>query len=393
MSSFAFATAARIAFGAGSAGQLPGAVAEFGSRPLVCTGASPDRFAALIAGLDGVRTWPVAGEPTLDDVRAGVAAARDHGADVVVGLGGGAVLDAAKLIAALAPNDGDVLDYVEVIGAGRPPARTPLPFIAVPTTAGTGSEVTMNGVVSSPEHGVKVSMRHPSMLARVALVDPELTLGCPPAVTASSGLDALTQCLEPYVSPFANPITDGLCTEGLRRAGRGLRRAYAAGDDLEARTDMALCSLLGGISLANAKLGAVHGLAGVIGGLTGAPHGLTCATLLVECCRGTVTALRDRQPDGPALGRYAQAGELLAGTAGVDALLDWLAETVRLLGVPTLAEIGVTVEQYPQICRQAAASSSMKGNPIVLDAAELEAILRRSAGSPIRRSNGPRSAG
>ena len=385
MTSFAFATAARIVFGAGCSAQLPGLVAGLGSRPFVCTGATPARFGALLDGLDGARTWPVAGEPTLDDIRAAVAAAREHGADVVVGLGGGAVLDAAKLIAALVPNDGDLLDYLEVIGRAQPLGAKPLPFLAVPTTAGTGSEVTMNGVVTSPEHGVKVSMRHPSMLARVALVDPELTLGCPPAVTASSGLDALTQCLEPYVSPFANPITDGFCAEGLRRAGRSLRRAYRDGDDLDARTDMALCSLLGGLALANAKLGAVHGLAGVIGGLTGAPHGLTCAVLLVESCRGTIEALRERAPDAPALARYAEAGALLSGTpglsgaGGVDALLDWLAETVRLLEVPTISQLGITPEQYPQICRQAAASSSMKGNPIVLDAAELQAILERSA--------------
>ncbi|MBP8919964.1 MAG: iron-containing alcohol dehydrogenase [Micropruina sp.] len=379
MTSFAFATAARIAFGAGRSAELPGLVAEFGARPFVCTGASPRRFAHLLDQLPEPATFAVAGEPNLDDIRAGVAAARDYGADVVIGLGGGAVLDAAKLIAALVPNPGDLLDYLEVIGSARPLEVPPLPFLAVPTTAGTGSEVTMNGVVTSLEHGVKVSMRAPSMLARVALVDPELTLGCPPAVTASSGLDALTQCLEPYVSPFANPLTDGFCVEGMRRAGRSLRRAYSHGDDLDARTDMALCSLLGGLALANAKLGAVHGLAGVIGGLTGAPHGLTCATLLVECCRGTVAALRERAPEHPALARYAEAGAFLSGTAGVDALLDWLGETVRRLEVPTVGELGVTPDQYPQICRQAAAASSMKGNPIVLDAAELEAILARSA--------------
>ena len=385
MTSFAFATAARIVFGAGCSAQLPGLVAGFGTRPFVCTGATPARFEALLDRLDGARTWPVAGEPTLDDVRAAAAAAREHGADVVVGLGGGAVLDAAKLIAALVTNAGDLLDYVEVIGAGRPIESAPLPFIAVPTTAGTGSEVTMNGVVTSPEHGVKVSMRNPAMLARVALVDPELTVGCPPAVTASSGLDALTQCLEPFVSPFANPLTDGFCVEGLRRAGRSLRRAYSHGDDVDARTDMALCSLLGGLALANAKLGAVHGLAGVIGGLTGAPHGLTCAVLLVESCRGTIDALRERAPEDPALARYAEAGALLTGTpglsgdAGIDALLSWLGETVRQLDVPTVSQLGITPEQYPQICAQAAAASSMKGNPIVLEASELEAILARSA--------------
>lgn len=379
MTSFAFATATRIVFGPGCSAQLPDAVAGLGARPFVCTGATPDRFGARLEGLDGARSWPIAGEPTLDDVRAAAAAAREHGTDVIVGLGGGAVLDAAKLVAALVPNDGDVLDYVEVIGAGRSMGRAPLPFVAVPTTAGTGSEVTMNGVVTSPEHGVKVSMRHPSMLARLALVDPELTLSCPPAVTASSGLDALTHCLESFVSPLANPLTDGFAAEGLRRAGRSQRRAYTDGDDLDARTDMALCSLLGGLALANAKLGAVHGLAGVVGGLTGAPHGLTCATLLVECCRGTVAALRERAPEDPTLARYAEAGALLSGTAGVDALLDWLAETVRILQVPTIGRLGVTPEQYPQICKQAAASSSMKGNPIVLSAEELEEILRRSA--------------
>ena len=379
MTSFSFATATRIVFGPGSSAELPGLIGGFGSRPFVCTGAHPDRFAAVLNGVTGVATWPVAGEPDVDDVRAAVAEAREHKADVVVGLGGGAVLDAAKIVAALVPNPGDVLDYLEVIGAGQPLTERPLPFLAVPTTAGTGSEVTMNGVVTSTEHGVKVSMRSPSMLAKVALVDPELTLGCPPAVTASSGLDALTQCLEPYVSPLANPLTDGFCAEGLRRAGRSLRRAYSNGDDADARTDLALCSLLGGLSLANAKLGAVHGLAGVIGGLTGAPHGLTCATLLVPTCRGTIEALRASEPEHPALARYAEAGALLSGTAGVDALLDWLAETVLQLQVPGIAELGITPDQYPAIAEQAAKASSTKGNPIALRADQLVAILTEAA--------------
>jgi len=379
VTSFTFATAARIAFGAGRSSELPGLVAEFGSRPFVCTGANPDRFGALIQRLDGPRTWPVAGEPTLDDIRAGVAAAREHGADVVVGLGGGAVLDAAKLTAALAPNEGDILDYLEVIGAGRPLLAQPLPFLAVPTTAGTGSEVTSNGVVTSIERGVKVSLRSPSMLARVAMVDPELTVGCPPAVTASSGLDALTQCLEPLVSAFANPLTDGFCAEGLRRAARSLRRAYTHGDDIDARTDMALCSLLGGLALANAKLGVVHGLAGVIGGLTGAPHGVSCATLLVPASSSTIAALRESDPDHPALARYAEAGALLTGSSGIEPLLDWLDETVRLLQVPTITELGVGVEDHEAIARQAAQASSTKGNPIALSVEQLVDILRAAS--------------
>ena len=379
MTSFTFATAGSIVFGPGRSADLPGVVAGLGRRPFVCTGADPGRFGHLLSGLVGARPWPVAREPALDDVRAGVAAARAHGADVVVGLGGGAVLDAAKLIAALVPNSGDVLDYLEVIGEGRPLAENPLPFVAVPTTAGTGSEVTSNGVVSSAEHGVKVSLRAPSMLARVALVDPELSLGCPPEVTASSGLDALTQCLEPYVSPFANPLTDGFCVEGLRRAGRSLRRAYSHGDDLDARTDMALCALLGGLALANAKLGAVHGLAGVIGGLTGAPHGVSCAAMLVPSCVGTIAALRAEDPGHPALARYAEAGYLLAGTSGIDPLLDWLGETVRLLGVPSISELGVPPNDHQRIAEQAAKASSTKGNPVALTTEQLVAILQAAA--------------
>jgi alcohol dehydrogenase class IV len=376
VTSFAFATAGRIVFGAGRATELPAVIGEFGARPMVCTGADPNRFAALLTGVADVAWWPVGGEPTLDDVRAGVAAARAHGADVLVGLGGGAVLDAAKLIAALVPNEGDVLEYLEVIGAGRPLAATPLSFVAVPTTAGTGSEVTSNGVVTSPTHGVKVSLRSPAMLARVAVVDPELTVGCPPAVTASAGLDALTQCLEPYVSPFANPLTDGFCEQGLRRAGASLRRAYTHGDDLAARTDMAVCALLGGLALANAKLGAVHGLAGVIGGLTGAPHGVCCAALLVPTAAVTIAALREADAEHPALARYAAAGGLLSGTTGVDALLDWLRETVRLLAVPPIGELGVRPEDHRRIAEQAAKASSTKGNPVALSVNQLIDALR-----------------
>jgi len=379
VTSFTFATAHSIAFGPGRSAELAGVVAGLGRRPFVCTGADPTRFGRLLDDLPDARTWPVSGEPALDDIRSGVAAARAHRADVVVGLGGGAVLDAAKLIAALSPNSGDVLDYLEVIGAGRPLAELPLPFVAVPTTAGTGSEVTSNGVVTSPEHGVKVSLRAPSMLARVAIVDPELTIGCPPAVTASSGLDALTQCLEPYVSPFANPLTDGFCAEGLRCAGRSLRRAYEAGDDLEARTDMALCSVLGGLALANAKLGAVHGLAGVIGGLTGAPHGVCCATLLVPASSATIDALRAHDANHPALRRYAEAGELLSGTAGIEVLLDWLRDTVRLLRVPTISELGVRPDAFRQIAEQAAKASSTKGNPIALSVDQLIGVLGAAA--------------
>ncbi|WP_052388383.1 iron-containing alcohol dehydrogenase [Dactylosporangium aurantiacum] len=309
---------------------------------------------------------PVRGEPTVDDARDAVAAARAHGADVVVAVGGGSVLDLGKAVAALLGNGTDPLDHLEIVGRGAPFTRPSVPFVAVPTTAGTGSEVTANAVLAAPEAGLKASLRGAGLLPRVALVDPLLTLGCPPAVTAASGLDALTQCLEPFVSALANPVTDGLSREGLRRAGRALRRAYTDGSDVEARTDMALCSLLGGMSLANAKLGAVHGFAGVIGGMIDIPHGAACAALLAPVVEANVRALRSRDAADPALDRFAEAARLLTGRpdATVEAGVAWLRETVSLLGVPGLDAYGLPAQRSDEIVAKAAGASSMKGNPL-----------------------------
>jgi len=249
--------------------------------------------------------------------------------------------------------------------------------VAVPTTAGTGAEVTANAVLAVPEHQVKASLRSPLMLPRVALVDPELSASCPPPVTAASGMDALTQCLEPFVSVRANPVTDGLAREGLRRAAAGLRAAYADGADGAARADMAVCSLLGGIALANAKLGAVHGLAGVVGGTAPVPHGAACAALLAPVIEANVRALRSGPPDQPALDRYAEAARLLTGEPGatLDEGLAWIRETITLLAIPGLAAFGVRVQQADAIAAQAARSSSMQGNPVVLSHDDLRAIL------------------
>src|SRR2546421_15234 len=223
---FEFATAGRIMAGAGRAAELPGVLAGLGSRVLVCTGANPARHASLLAGLGlPAAVFPVAGEPTAELARAGVAAAREHGADVVAAIGGGSVIDLGKAAAMLLANGGDPLDYLEVVGSGQKITRPAAPCVAVPTTAGTGAEVTANAVLAVPEHRLKASLRSPLMIPRVALVDPQLTASCPPPVTAASGLDALTQCLEPFVSVRATPLTDGLAREGLRRAAGGLRSA------------------------------------------------------------------------------------------------------------------------------------------------------------------------
>jgi alcohol dehydrogenase class IV len=375
---FEFATAGRIIVGVGRAAELPGVLAGLGSRVLVCTGADPGRHAALVAGLGSpAAVFPVAAEPTVGLARAGVAAAREHGADVVVAIGGGSVIDTGKAVAMLLGNGGDPLDYLEVVGSGREITRPAVPCVAVPTTAGTGAEVTANAVLAAPEHRLKASLRSRLMLPRVALVDPGLAVSCPPSVTAASGMDALTQCLEPFVSVRANPVTDGLAREGLRRAAAGLRAAYADGADLAARADMALCSLLGGIALANAKLGAVHGLAGVIGGTAPVPHGAACAALLAPVIEANVRVLRSGPAGRPALDRYAEVARLLTGqpAATIDEGLAWIRETVTRLAIPGLAAFGVRAQDADDIVVQAARSSSMQGNPVLLSHDDLRAAL------------------
>jgi alcohol dehydrogenase class IV len=385
VSGFEFATAARVIVGVGRAGELPEVVAGLGSRVLVCTGADPSRHAGLLAGLGApAATFPVAGEPTVDLARAALAAAREHGADVVIAVGGGSVIDTGKAVAMLLGNGGDPLDYLEVVGAGRQITRPAVPCVAVPTTAGTGAEVTANAVLASPGHGLKASLRSPLMIPKVALVDPRLTVSCPPQVTAASGLDALTQCLEPFVSARANPVTDGLAREGLRRAGTGLRAAYADGSDLRAREDMAVCSLLGGMALANAKLGAVHGLAGVIGAIAEVPHGVACATLLAPVIEANVQALRSGPP-GPAdvawyaevAARYAEVARLLTGRG--DAVADegvaWIRDTVTRLDVRGLGSFGLGPQHAGDVAAKASKSSSMRGNPVRLAQDALKTVF------------------
>jgi alcohol dehydrogenase class IV len=378
MRPFEFATAGRILVGHGRAAELPEVLAGLGSRVLVCTGADRARHAGLLAGLGlPAAQFSVGGEPTVDLARAGAAAAREHGADVVAAIGGGSVIDTGKAVAMLLANGGDPLDYLEVIGSGRKITKPSAPFVAVPTTAGTGAEVTANAVLAAPAHGLKASLRSPLMIPAIALVDPELTVSCPPPVTAASGMDALTQCLEPYVSVRATPLTDGLAREGLRRAAAGLREAFADGSNLTARADMAMCSLLGGMALANAKLGAVHGLAGVIGGTAAVPHGVACAALLAPVIEANVRALRSA-PDGqPALDRYTEIAGILTGNpaAAVEDGFAWIRDTVGLLEIPRLAAFGLSLQDVGDVVAKAAASSSMQGNPVVLSDDDLRTIL------------------
>ena len=288
----------------------------------------------------------------------------------MIAFGGGSIIDTGKAVAAMMTNDGDPLDYVEIIGKGKPIAKLGAPFIAIPTTAGTGAEVTRNAVLGSPEHHLKVSMRSPLMLPRVALVDPELTYDLPADITATSGLDALTQLIEAFVSVRANPITDAICREGMQRVARSLRRAYETGDPA-AREDMALAALFGGMALANAGLGAVHGFAGPLGGMYDAPHGALCAALLshvMEVNRGMI-----RGPAGR--GAVSAPTEIVRRFDEVPRIVGDLSELVRALKIPPLRQYGVKREDFPAIIEKAKASNSMKGNPLLLRDQELRRIL------------------
>lgn len=375
---FEFATATRIVFGPGTVRDVPAAAREMGRRALLVTRRSAD---VQGAGLEGVR-FAIHGEPTVDLVRQGTQRAREEACDLVIALGGGSAIDAGKAIAALAANGGDPLDYLEIVGKGRPLTQPAAPFIAIPTTAGTGSEVTRNAVLASPEHRVKASLRSQWMLPRLAVVDPELTLDLPPALTASTGLDALTQLIEPYVSIRANPMTDLYCVEGMRLAASALRRAWRDGHDQAARWYMAFASLLGGLALANAGLGAVHGLAAPLGGMFDAPHGALCAALLPHAMRVNIAALRteDESFGSVGLARYESVARLLTGhqSAGPEDGADWVESLCRDLEVQPLRAYGVRQADVPVLAEKATAASSMKANPIPLSCGQLEELLARA---------------
>lgn len=376
-SAFDLALPPRISFGPGRAADVPEIVAGLGSRVLVVTGSTPARVESVIAplraGADVVEVFTVGAEPTVQDARSATAIGHALGAEVVVAIGGGSPIDLGKAVAMLLGNGGDPMDYIEVVGRGQPILRAPLPLVAVPTTAGTGAEVTANAVLSVKEHGVKASLRHPLMIPRHAIVDPALTMDCPPAVTAASGMDALTQCLEPYVSKRANRMTDSWARMGMMAAGRSLVAAYWDGSDAAARADMSLCSLLGGLSLANAKLGAVHGFAGVLGGMTDAPHGALCAALLGPVCEANLA-----RGDARLVGRFGHVAACLTGIpeATPEDGLHWIEHTRALFQIPGLSDYGLSAADTDVVVSRAARASSMQGNPVELSIDDLAEVFQ-----------------
>lgn len=377
---FEFATATRILFGSGRITEIGELAKTFGERVLLVTGRNVNRARPVVEKLhaDGlsVTRFSIEGEPKIANVRDGVERARAGRCELVIGFGGGSAIDCGKAIAALLTNPRDVLDYLEVVGRGQTLKQQAAPFIAVPTTAGAGAEVTKNAVLSAPEHRVKASLRSVLMLPRVALVDPELTLQLPPAVTAATGMDALTQLIEPYTCCRANPLTDAICRAGIPRVARSLRRAFTTGE-LAAREDMAMAALGGGLALANSGLGAVHGFAAPLGGMFPAPHGAVCAALLPPVMAANVKALRTRYAESPILSRYDEIAHWL--TAREDATAEDAVDRVRKLAaeleIPPLREYGIQKTDFPALIEKAAKASSMKANPLPLTDEELTTIL------------------
>jgi alcohol dehydrogenase class IV len=377
---FEFATARRILFGRGKSQQIPPLTRELGRCALVVLGGSNRGREALTKGLDDadVRSviFNVSGEPTTHLVDQATRIARAEGCDLVISLGGGSVIDTGKAVACMLGNPGEILDYLEVVGGGKPLHGPGVPFIAVPTTAGTGTEATRNAVLDVPERKVKTSLRSPHLLARLAVVDPDLTLSVPPQITASTGMDALTQLIEPFVSNAANPLTDGVCREGLQRAARSLAAVYRDGTNLVAREDMAIAALLSGIALANARLGAVHGFAGVLGGTTGHPHGAICARLLPFVMEANIRAV-EKRGDPDILQRYREIARTLTGDPEADAQsgVAWVREMCTEMKIPPLREAGLSITDRGRLIPLAQRSSSMQGNPVKLSDEELREVL------------------
>ncbi|MBS7262224.1 MAG: iron-containing alcohol dehydrogenase [Eubacteriales bacterium] len=377
---FDFYTAGKIVFGCGRRKEIGREAARLGAhKVLIVAGRSQKEAAAQIArdcAAEGVGVsfcLCAGGEPTVTSVDESAAVARETGADCLIGIGGGSCIDTAKAAAALAVNGGSVREYLEGVGTGRRITAVPLPFIAVPTTSGTGAEVTKNAVVMSREENFKKSFRDERMLARVALVDPELTVGVPKAVTASTGMDAVTQLIESYISAKARPMTDALSLYALKGAPDALRRSYDDGTDLEARTAMARCSLFSGIALANSGLGAAHGVAAGLGALYGVPHGVACAMLLPHTMRYNLRAGGTKLAD---VGRTLTGRTFGSDAAAAAAGADCIAELSAYLSIPSsLSDVGVREEDLPSLAK-ASLGSSMKGNPVPMDESAVLAFLR-----------------
>jgi alcohol dehydrogenase class IV len=380
---FEFASPNQIHFGSGKIGKVPELANQFGNRVFLLID-SKERCLPLIYKLREkkfiVDYLLVNEEPRISVVLMAIRNIKELKSQLIIGFGGGAALDTGKAAAALSTNPGNPSDYLEILGSGKSLELPSLPYIAIPTTAGTGSEVTRNAVITVPEKRIKVSLRSFHMIPKIAIVDPELTYSMPRPITASTGMDALTQLIEPFVCNSPSPLTDALCRDGIARTARSLGKAYENGLDTTARSDMALASLFGGMALANARLGAVHGMANLIGGTSHAPHGAICARLLPSVMEKNIHALRSRLPDSPALARYTEVAWLLTGNlrAKAEDGTTWVRDLCKELDIRPLSEYGLESKDFPALVEQSQKANSMKGNPIHLTDSELHSILQEA---------------
>ena len=380
---FEFATSTRIIFENNSFEKVPGFISEPGSKILIVTGKNTSLGNRLSDFLKEknlkIEIFSIDSEPTTSDIETGTELAKKAGSNLVVGIGGGSAIDSAKAIAALASNKGELTDYLEVIGKGRKLEELPLPCIAIPTTSGTGAEVTKNSVIKSVEHKVKVSLRSDLMFPKLAVIDPVLTLSMPPELTATTGVDALTHLLETFVSKNANPFIDALCREGMKRISDSLIQAYNDGKNMEARENMAMASMLGGMALANVKLGAVHGFAGPLGGMFLIPHGAVCACLLPAVMEVNIEALKNTGAQKE-LSKFDEVARILTRNDLAFAAdgVAWVKGLVKKLRIPSLSEYKISPEVFPGLVEMAKNSSSMKGNPVELNNRQLFEILVQS---------------
>lgn len=381
---FDFATSSQILFGAGAVKELSDLLNKFSKRIMVIHTRNRHHLEEIEAILRECNKtyifFKVMGEPTIHLVSDAVTIARDFQCDLIITIGGGSVIDCGKATAALVTNPGEITDYLEVVGLGKPILSKPLPLIALPTTSGTGSEVTKNAVLGVPQTRIKVSMRHNWLIPPIAIIDPELTYSMPPQITAFTGMDALTQVIEPFISKKANCMTDLFSKEAIKLASKNLLLAYKDGMNIDARTKMSFVSLMGGFCLANAGLGAVHGLAGPIGGMYDCHHGAICASLLPSVLETNISALRSRDAKNPIIDRFEEIGKLITGSndANDEDGLNYIKRLCIELKIPRLSQLGILREDFQLIAEKSISSSSMKGNPIKLYQEEIIKILENS---------------
>ena len=388
---FTFSSPVQIIFGPEQSKQLHSKFSKLGKNALVITGKNQKRAEYILHILESesikYECLSQKGEPLIQDISAAVETARSSGTDFIIAQGGGSVIDAGKAIAALINNRAKITDYLEIIGKGLPLTKKSVPMIAIPTTSGTGAEVTCNAVLKSLDKSVKVSMRNRFMYPDIAVVDPALSITMPPEITASTGMDALTQLIEAFTTPFATPFTDALCREGIARVARSFLCAFHHGNDIDARADMSIASLFSGIALANAKLGAVHGIAGPMGGMINASHGAICARLLAPVTALNIKLLEKKMAESPILEKYRETASILTGEtdASLNSGIRWITDMTRKMNIPGLGALGINDSNcghIEQIARNAKNSSSMKGNPVEYTQKETADLIKSAISNP-----------